>query len=460
MSMARRDPYDQMWQPMDSEAAARAERARRRSLVAFWLLGLLNNASFVIMIASAKSIASGGVGFVYLADTLPGFVLKASAPFWFERVSYARRVLAAGALMSASFALVALGPSPAVQLAGVACASAQTSLGEASMLALTTRFADGGGDAGAAPLTAWSSGTGFAGIFGYAWIVVFHMWCGLSFAATTLLALSLVVLYLWVYFGLLPTAPPQPDGDGVAATAATALDSDKFLERHDDDDDDGVDAAALGASAPRDAARADAAADKREAGDALAGGAPATMGARARLRFLGSLWRVMTPLFVVYLAEYALQSGVWSAIGFPTRSKSARERFYEYANWCYQLGVFVSRSSGTLFTPSVRVLWALPLAQLALLVAFAADALARVWYDFSLLGPCVVVGLLGGAVYVHGFKLVALATPPARRELAMTGACIAADLGLMAGSAAAVVLQACIYQAHGLDDATIRVGFC
>ena len=137
MSMARRDPYDQMWQPMDSEAAARAERARRRSLVAFWLLGLLNNASFVIMIASAKSIASGGVGFVYLADTLPGFVLKASAPFWFERVSYARRVLAAGALMSASFALVALGPSPAVQLAGVACASAQTSLGEASMLLMS-----------------------------------------------------------------------------------------------------------------------------------------------------------------------------------------------------------------------------------------------------------------------------------------------------------------------------------
>ena len=67
MSMARRDPYDQMWQPMDSEAAARAERARRRSLVAFWLLGLLNNASFVIMIASAKSIASGGVGFVKVA---------------------------------------------------------------------------------------------------------------------------------------------------------------------------------------------------------------------------------------------------------------------------------------------------------------------------------------------------------------------------------------------------------
>ena len=32
------------------------------------------------MIASAKNIAAGGVGFVYLADTLPGFLLKARAP--------------------------------------------------------------------------------------------------------------------------------------------------------------------------------------------------------------------------------------------------------------------------------------------------------------------------------------------------------------------------------------------
>ena len=29
---------------------------------------------------------------------------------------------------------------------------------------------------------------------------------------------------------------------------------------------------------------------------------------------------------------------------------NSRDRFYEFANWCYQGGVFVSRSSGTLFS--------------------------------------------------------------------------------------------------------------
>ena len=108
----------------------------------------------------------------------------------------------------------------------------------------------------------------------------------------------------------------------------------------------------------------------------------------------------------------------------------------------------------------MRVLWALPLLQCALLAAFTANALDRWWYDYGLLAPCVVVGLLGGAVYVHGFKLLALSVHPARRELAMASACVAADLGLMAGSGLAVVLQACIYQAHDLGETTIHVGFC
>ena len=50
--------------------------------VAFWLLGLLNNSSYVIMIAGANSISSAAVGLVYLCAVLPGVTLKASAPYW------------------------------------------------------------------------------------------------------------------------------------------------------------------------------------------------------------------------------------------------------------------------------------------------------------------------------------------------------------------------------------------
>ena len=57
----------------------------------------------------------------------------------------------------------------------------------------------------------------------------------------------------------------------------------------------------------------------------------------------------MVPLFLVYAAEYAMQSGVWSSIGFPIADAAARHRFYVAANWMYQAGVFLSRSSGMLF---------------------------------------------------------------------------------------------------------------
>lgn len=61
--------------------------------------------------------------------------------------------------------------------------------------------------------------------------------------------------------------------------------------------------------------------------------------------------------------QYTMQTGTWSAIGFPVSSIAARERFYEYANWCYQGGVFVSRSSGMLVRLSPLMLWSLPAVQ-------------------------------------------------------------------------------------------------
>jgi hypothetical protein len=70
-----------------------------------------------------------------------------------------------------------------------------------------------------------------------------------------------------------------------------------------------------------------------------------------------ALWPWMIPLFVVYFAEYAMQSGVWASIGFPVENDNSRDKFYLYSNWCYQAGVFVSRSSGVVWKPDIKVLW-------------------------------------------------------------------------------------------------------
>ena len=44
-----------------------------------------------------------------------------------------------------------------------------------------------------------------------------------------------------------------------------------------------------------------------------------------------------------------MQSGAWTAVGFPVENADARHAFYTYANWVYQVGVFISRSSGLLY---------------------------------------------------------------------------------------------------------------
>ena len=62
------------------------------------------------------------------------------------------------------------------------------------------------------------------------------------------------------------------------------------------------------------------------------------------LQTVFSLWQYMIPLFVVYMAEYMMQAGVWPAIGFPVTSTSAIAQFYHYANWTYQVGAFLFRS--------------------------------------------------------------------------------------------------------------------
>ena len=52
-----------------------------------------------------------------------------------------------------------------------------------------------------------------------------------------------------------------------------------------------------------------------------------------RFKLVLSLWPYTIPLFTVYCAEYMLQAGVWSAIGFPVMSAEARAEFYHYSNW-------------------------------------------------------------------------------------------------------------------------------
>ncbi|CAM9126159.1 unnamed protein product, partial [Hapterophycus canaliculatus] len=190
---------------------------RRRQLwndAAFWLLGLINNSPYVIMMAVAKEIAPGAVGVVFLADVAPTLIIKVTAPYWFHLVPYSVRVWVCTVLLGLSLVTVGYGGSTGVQLLGVCFSSVQAGLGEASFLALASFY-----DTPRA-LTAWSSGTGFAGIFGYAWVFVLKFVLGLSFRATLMMANLLGLFLLYAYFGLL-SSPHSPSSSGGGSNSDT-----------------------------------------------------------------------------------------------------------------------------------------------------------------------------------------------------------------------------------------------
>ena len=66
----------------DTRPHAKGTRQSRRNLAAFWLLGLLNNYSYVFMNAAAQSISDGGVGLVYLANIAPTMLIKLTVLGW------------------------------------------------------------------------------------------------------------------------------------------------------------------------------------------------------------------------------------------------------------------------------------------------------------------------------------------------------------------------------------------
>lgn len=396
--------------------------------VAFWLLGLLNNSSYVIMIAGAVKISASAVGLVYLCAVLPGIICKASAPYWFHKVSYSKRMVLAALLMVMAFLLVGLGETRGIQLVGVVCAALQSSIGEASCLALTSHFHS------QTSITMWSSGTGFAGVFGYAWVAFLHVIGGLSFRFTLLSALVLPLIWMYVFFYLLES----PDGRKRMVEELFSGNSVLVMD-------------AMGAEESEPLTRAD---DSHVTARKFS--AAARMTFKEKFMFVLGLWTYTVPLFLVYFAEYAMQSGVWTSIGFPVEDEEARHRFYVYANWMYQGGVFVSRSSGTVWQAEKPMLWAMPGMQMAFLLFFGCVSVYQILYNWALLLPCFCTGLLGGAVYVNAFTLISRDVASEYKEFSLTAASVSDSIGVAAADVAGIILQGCLFKVNGLEGADFK----
>lgn len=400
-------------------------RAQWKNAVGFWILGLCNNFSYVVMLSAAHDIlkqeqASGNqshvepgptplphnsssrfdcnsisTAAVLLADILPTLVIKLLAPLGLHLLPYSPRVLVSGVCSAGSFILVAFSHSVGLSLCGVVLASISSGLGEVTFLSLTAFYRS-------TVISWWSSGTGGAGLLGSLSYLGLTQ-AGLSPQHTLLSMLGIPILLLASYFLLLTSPETQdPGGEDEAETAARQpLISTETPESNP--------------------------------------GSSWDLSFQERWTVFKGLLRYITPLVLVYFAEYFINQGLFELLYFRNTSLSHAEQ-YRWYQMLYQAGVFVSRSS--LNCCRIRFTWVLALLQCLNLAFLLADVCLSFLPSIYLIFIIILYeGLLGGAAYVNTFHNIALETSDKHREFAMEAACISDTLGISMSGVLALPLH-------------------
>ncbi|CAK9008602.1 Protein BTN1 [Durusdinium trenchii] len=382
-----------------------------RDVIAFWILGLLNNFLYVTMNAGAENINEAGIALVYLANILPTLLVKLTGPYWFHYVSYRCRMNFIAILMVFCLCIVAWGDSTSIKLLGVAICSLASGVGEASLLAMASFYET------KPCLAAWSSGTGFAGIAGYAWSLAFDA-MNTCFQVQLMVALWIPIAWYFTFFYLL--GPPWIDKERGAEELACGESEEEVVSSSESVSSN--------------------ASSEHSASEVITG----QLSAKERFCFIAGLWPYMVPLFLVYAAEYTIQAGFWAAMGFPVTNRSSRHAWYKWANFTYQIGVFISRSSFVLICKSRKILWLGGILQV-IMVGFFGAAATTPFGDWWLIAPALFVGFLGGGVYVGAFTLISQEQDPAFVELALSSASVADTFGIITANILGLIVQGCVF---------------
>ena len=105
------------------------------------------------------------------------------------------------------------------------------------------------------------------------------------------------------------------------------------------------------------------------------------------------------------------------------------------------------------------VLWLMPLLQfinLAMTTHVAANPTTSILYHPHMLySGALYAGLLGGSVYISGYKRICADLPLAHREFALSAVSLAETVGIVVADLVGLVIQACLYEVNGLDNAML-----
>ena len=416
-----------------------------REFAAFLILGLMNNLAWVTTNANAGDIYPGGVGIVYAVNSVPEIVIKITAPYWWHLTTYRAKIIVVGSCFLANLVLVGSNMQipTAWKLVGVALSDLGSGLGESSVLALTQHF-----DNPSLMLTAWSSGTGFAGVVGY--LLVMFVFSNTSSTVVIVISAVLVALYWFAYFWLLPK--PKGFEPLCFERSKRELSSKTELDHDPSRDSRAAMGESFSAFAPR---RSETSIETQVRSDKLEDAQ--NLGFCERLKLQLALIKYIVPIILVYFGEYAAQSGAWTAFALPPGElhvKDSLKRGYQYLNLFYQIGVLISRSSGKLFSLSLPWCWALSILQNVFLVLFVWDGATQVWVGYSLVTFSLAVGLVGGTLYIQIALLIDRQVAVGLRELALSTVSVGEPIGSLLADVVALFIQACLYQSLQISGAT------
>ncbi|KAI7816772.1 CLN3 protein-domain-containing protein [Gamsiella multidivaricata] len=175
-----------------------------RDWVAFFIFGCINNLIYVVILSAAVDLVGAEIpkGLVLLADITPSLLIKMTAPYFIHRVPYPVRVIFCASLSFSAVILIALAETISVRLVGVMMASLSSGLGELTFLMLSSFY----------PLrmvSAWSSGTGGAGLLGALLFLALTSWFGLSIPRTLGVVALFPVMMMISYFIILTDPSTQ-----------------------------------------------------------------------------------------------------------------------------------------------------------------------------------------------------------------------------------------------------------
>ncbi|CAL6019483.1 CLN3_protein [Hexamita inflata] len=333
-----------------------------------------------MMLSAAKDMMGdrAPTSTVLLCDILPSFIVKLGFPFIVDKIPQLINILMISILGIMGFTFAAFTRNNIVLgLAGVVINSASGGIGEVAFLAYTSKFST-------QIVSAWSIGTGLAGITASGIYAILADVAGVKYETIIYIFCWLPVLMIVAHFFTDPTKSPGQNKFDEEETLVQPLSQEK-------------------------------------------------KNTKQKLSSLGEVWVYMFAQFLVYISEYTINHSVNPVIEF----KSNPDQYYTFANFAYQIGMFLMRCSLPVFKLPRQLVIAPAIMQFLLLVMFSFEAIYQFINIFWLMiFICFIEGLIGGLTNVSALYWISKMSDQSNREFRMGISTLFGTSGVLISSVA------------------------